>query len=181
MSALEVAIIAVVAVLGFWCLGAYNRLVGLRNAIGAAWAPIEAALARRHELTAALLVGLRRDLGDEHALLDSLLAASVQVRACADAVRARASAAEPLASLALAEGVYRAAAARLVDLVGQHPDVAAQSDIAGTLAELRELDTRLAFARQWFNDSASNYDAAVRQYPTRWLAGLFGFARAGRL
>lgn len=181
MRAFELATIAVVAVLGFWCLGAYNRLVGLRNAIGAAWTPIDAALARRHELTAALRVALGRELRDEHAWLDSLLAASLQVRACADAVRTRASAAEPLASLVLAEGVYSAAAARLSALADQRPDVAAHSDIADALAELRELDTRLVFARQWFNDSASNYDAAVRQYPTHLLAGLFGFARAGRL
>jgi len=59
--------------------------------------------------------------------------------------------------------------------------IAAAHAAADKLAELRELDTRLVFARQWFNDSASNYDAAVRQYPTHLLAGLFGFARAGRL
>lgn len=181
MSTGQLVSLVVAAVLVFWVIGAYNRLVGLRNAIAAAWAPIDTALKRRHEIVPTLLAELRAELPDEHRTFDALLAASVQVAACSDAVRARPSTARPVASLALAEGVYAGAVARLVALVEQHPRLAAKDAVAPLLAELKEIDGRLVFSRQWFNDAAAVYDEAARQFPTSLLAGLFRFGAAGRL
>ena len=47
MSAQQIALIAAAALLVFWSLGAYNRLVALRNRIGAAFVPVDDALRRR--------------------------------------------------------------------------------------------------------------------------------------
>ena len=46
---------------------------------------------------------------------------------------------------------------------------------------LEELEPRLGFARQLFNDAAQAYNDAARQFPTRLLTHLFGFGTAGRL
>jgi LemA protein len=54
-----------------------------------------------------------------------------------------------------------------------------------TLPELRSklatIDTTLAFARGQFNESVEVYNHAIRQFPTRLLAGLFGFRAGGTL
>jgi LemA protein len=53
--------------------------------------------------------------------------------------------------------------------------------VAEALRALQELEPRLAFARQLFNDAAQAYNEAARQFPTRLLTHLFGFGTAGKL
>jgi LemA protein len=45
----------------------------------------------------------------------------------------------------------------------------------------RDADTRLAFARQVFNEAAEAYNAAISLFPTRLLVPMFRFGRAGRI
>jgi LemA protein len=86
-----------------------------------------------------------------------------------------------VASLALAEGVFGGAMARLLALLGEHPDLAAHADVAAPMAELVDVESRLAFSRQAFNDAVLAFNAAVRQFPTRLLSRAFGLRVAGRL
>jgi LemA protein len=66
-------------------------------------------------------------------------------------------------------------------LLEQHPQVLADPMVAAHRATLRETETRLAFARQLFNEATHAYNDAVRLFPTRMLARLYGFGTAGRL
>ena len=119
-------------------------------------------------------------LQPEHAL-DALLAAATQVCACAAAARVRPSAAAPVSSLALADGVFGGAMARLLALLDEQGERGAQADIAATMAELVEVESRLVFSRQAFNDAVLAFNAAVRQFPTRLLSRAFGLRVAGPL
>jgi LemA protein len=170
------------AVLVFWMLGAYNRLVGLRTAIGAAWAKVDEQLQRRQTVLEPVVEALRPLLShdDPHAA-DALLGALLQVRAAADSVRARPVSAAQVGALATAEGVFATALARLVGVLERHPEEREGLVIAQGLTALRELEPQLTFARQLFNDSSERYNEAARQLPTRLLTRLFGFGIAGRL
>ena len=53
--------------------------------------------------------------------------------------------------------------------------------MAPLVKALREAEPRLGFARQLFNEAVQAYNDAVRLFPTRLLARLFGFGTAGRL
>jgi LemA protein len=169
------------AVLVFWMLGAYNRMVGLRNAIGAAWQQLDEALVRRGEAVAPLVAALREGLVGEGAALDALLAGQAQVAAAADALRPRPVLAEPAQALVRAEALMGAASARVLALLDLQAELRALEAVAGPLATLREAEPRLAFARQVFNEAVQAYNEAVRQWPTRALARLYGFGTAGRL
>jgi LemA protein len=74
-----------------------------------------------------------------------------------------------------------AAGSRVLALLEQHPQVQGQPGVAGHLAALREIEPRLAFARQLFNEAAQTYNQAARQFPTYLLTRLYGFGTAGRL
>ena len=52
-------------------------------------------------------------------------------------------------------------------------------DLAALNAQLSATDTTLAFARRQFNDAVTEYNDAVRQFPTALIVGLFGFRAAG--
>jgi LemA protein len=172
---------AVLAVLLFWAVGAYNRLVALRNAIGDAWAQIDAPLRRRRELLPQLVGALREPLAAEHGALDAVLASSEQAFAASLAVRPRPGDAGAIESLQLAEQVLAGALARLRSLLEQQPALLEDATLAACRAEIDTLEQKLQFRRQLYNQAAHNYNDALRQFPTRLLRPLFRFALAGTL
>lgn len=181
MSAGQLAVVLVAAVLVFWMLGAYNRLVSLRNAIGTAWQQVDAALAHRAAAVSPLVAALRVSLADEGAALDALLTGHAQVAAAADALRVRPVLAEPAAALVGAEAAMVSASTRVLALLDLHPTLRDGPEVAPHAAALREAQPRLAFARQLFNEAVQAYNDAARQFPTRILVRLYGFGTAGRL
>jgi LemA protein len=181
MSGGQLAAIAVAAVLVFWMVGAYNRLVALRNGIVTAFAQVDEALQRRGAAVAPLVAALRGPLAAEQGALDALLAAHSRVAAAADALRDKPMMATLAAALAAAENALAPAASRVAALVEQQPALLAEAEVARALADWRAAEPRIGFARQLFNEAVATYNAAARQFPTRLLARLYGFGTAGRL
>jgi len=181
LSAGQITVLALAAVAVFWMLGAYNRVMALRNAIGTAWQQIDQTLQRRAVAVTPLVAALRRPLAAEQGALDALLAAQAQVQTAADAVRQRPVQDARVAALAGAEAAMAAAASRVLALLDQHTGLMADAAVAPHVGAVREAGQRLAFARQLFNEASQRYDAAVQQFPTRLLARLYGFGAAGRL
>jgi LemA protein len=120
-------------------------------------------------------------LAGERAALEALHQARSSVRRAADAVRPRPAAVESVRVLAQAEAAFAPALARLMALAEPHPELRESTAVAQSVAALRELGLRWQFARQVFNDAGAVYNAAVSQFPTRLLSGLFHFGRAGQL
>jgi LemA protein len=172
MSTEQLLLVAGAALLVFWTLGAYNRLQSLRNLIIDAWAQFDEPLQRRSQALAALLDRLPDDeAGTPAALAD----AQAQLKAAADALRRRPASAPRAAALSAAEAALAPPLARLLLQLEQRP----LAEAAEPLAALHDANQRMGFARQLFNDAVRGYNAAVRQFPTRLLSGLFGFGSAG--
>jgi LemA protein len=175
LSPLRIACCIAAAVLLFWTVGAHNRLVRLRNAIVQQFAPVGEQCARRHALLEQQVDALAPVLPSAAPRLDALRAACMQVQAACDYARTRPGTIGAITSLRLAEEILNDARSR----------VPAQRVVDAELPELgRELaqaDSAFAFARQQFNEAVVAYNAAVRQFPTRLIAGLFSFRTAGTL
>jgi LemA protein len=181
MTSGQVATLLGAAVLVFWMVGAYNRLVRLRNGIGAAWAQIDGQLQRRAQALPALLGALQEPMAAERPTLESIESTQQQVRAAVDARRAAPVRAEAASALAGALAQLDSTLARLLALLDQQPDLRDEPAVASGLRELHDVGPRLAFARQLFNDAVQAYNAAARQFPTSLLTRLYGFGTAGRL
>jgi LemA protein len=180
LSEMQIGVLLGAAVIVFWMVGAYNRLVALRTRLGAAYAQVDELLQRRAGAVKALAAALREPLAAESPALDALLAAQSQVASAADALRASPVGASQ-AALVAAEAVMASTTSRVLALVEQDPALAAHPDIAPPLATVREAPARLGFARQLYNEAAAAYNDAARQFPTRLLTRLYGFGTAGRL
>ncbi len=165
----------------FWAVGAYNRLVALRNAVGTAWLQVDEALQQRGAAVAPLVAALRDGLVGEGAALDALLTAQAQVAAAADGLRPRPLQADAAQALVKAESLWASASARVLGLLDLHPDLRDAADVAPQVLLLRDVEPRLVFRRQRFNAEAHAYNDAVALWPTRVLARLYGFAPAGLL
>jgi len=177
----QVAGFGLAAVLVFWMLGAYNRLVGLRNAVAAAWRPLDEALAARAAAVGPLLSALREPLAAEAASLDALLSATARVDEAAGTLRAQPARAPAAGRLADAEAAFAPACTRVLALVDASTALREDAAVAPGVAALQALEPRLGFARQAFNDAVQAYNEAIAQWPTRLLSRLFGLPPAGRL
>jgi LemA protein len=175
MSRYEIGAWIVAALLLFWTVGAYNRLVALRNAIVRSFEPIDAACAERRSLLEQQIDAAEPVLVQAAQRLEALRAASRQVDAARAHARAHPGAKGAITSLRLAEEILAEARARvpMATLAG--------SESAALGARIAERDTAFEFARRQFNAAVLEYNAAVRQIPTRLIAALFGFSTAGTL
>ncbi|MDH0864088.1 LemA family protein [Mitsuaria sp. GD03876] len=169
------------AVLVFWCIGAYNRVMLLRNEIGRAFAQLDDALTRRFAHGDLLLERLRERLPSEQASLDALASTQAEAKVATQAVRARPHAADPVAQLAIAAAVHGAALTRLVSLVEHHAELSIDPELSSAVDELKMIDRQRAFSRQVFNQAVDAYNEAIRQFPTRVLMSFVGFGEARSL
>jgi LemA protein len=181
MSSTQIVTLVILAVLGFWAVGAYNRLVRLRNAIANAFAQIDVQLKRRYDLIPNLVETARKYLEHERETLEAVTAARNQARAAADVARGRPSDAGAMKSLGVAEQVLTGAMGRLMALVEAYPELKADQTLRELSEELTSTENKVAFSRQLFNDATLDYNNAAQQFPTSVLAGLFGFREAAML
>jgi LemA protein len=166
----------------FWALGAYNRLVAMRNGVAAAWAQADEALRRRAEGTEPFVAALRLPLAAEQGALDALLAAHAGAARAAGVMSARPLAPASALAWAEAERHLGAAAARVFSLAeGQAEALAGNEAVIAARRAWAEGEQRLTFARQLFNDAAAAYDEAIAIFPTSLLSPAFGFRAAGRV
>ena len=169
------------AVLVFWMVGAYNRLVALRSAIGTVLQQVDELVQRRAGAALALCAVVAEPMAAERPALDAWSSAHREAQQACVALRARPVMAALAATLAAAESAVAAAGSRVLALLEQAGPVSAEPGVAAHLATLREAESRLVFARQLFNHAAQAYNDAARQFPTRLLVRLYGFGTAGRL
>lgn len=181
MSGNELAALGVVAVLGFWMLGAHNRLVRLRQAIADAFAQVDGLLRQRHQLLAELIEAATAVLGDAPEDLAAVEAARQQARVAAEHAARRPASAGRLASLALAEQVLRTAISRILTLLRERPALRSDERLRAAMDGLSALQHRLSAVQETFNAEVATYNTGVRQFPTRIVAGLFGFRPGGLL
>ena len=177
----QIGVLVLAAVLVFWALGAYNRLMAQRNAIAQAWARVAEALQQRATVPAPLVAALREPMAAEHGALDGLLLAhEASVRAAAE-MGERPVLPTHAQTWVTAEAALAAAATRLLALLDQHPEALAAEPVAKLVTTWQEAQARLPFARQLFNQEAQAYNEAVALVPTCWLARVFRFRPAGLL
>ena len=174
---------ATAAVLLFWTVGAYNRLVRLRGAIMAAFALVEQQFRLRQDLLrelaqalspVAATAGVAEPPGPAPTT-QALGAAITQADSAFSHARARPGAVGAITSLRLAEDIVAESRGRL-------PAAAlAEPALADLHTRLGQVDSTLAFARRQFNDAVTLYNGAIRQFPTWLIAGVFSFRAAGTL
>lgn len=165
--------VAAGAVLLFWIVGAYNRVVRLRTALVAAFQPVEARHRERQELLERQMALVGPALAAAAPRLEALQAASRQAESAREHARRRPGATGAVTSLRLADEILADARARLPVQSLATPELPAVN------ARLAEVDLALAAARRDFNDTVAAYNRAVEQFPTLLVATVFGFRTAG--
>ena len=176
MDGVTWVVLAVVLVALFWAVGAYNRLVRLKNAIANAFGQIDVQLKRRHDLVPNLVEVARKYLAHEAETLEAVIAARNQARAAEQTAAASPLNAGALGALAGAEQMLGGALGRLFAVAEAYPDLKADQTMRELSEEIASTENRIGFARQAYNDHVLEFNDSAAQFPTLIIARLFAFA-----
>ncbi len=170
-----IVLVVVVAALAFWVIGAYNGLVALKNQVANAWKQIDVQLKRRHDLIPNLVNTVKGAMQFEKETLEAVISA----RNKAIAVQSAGGPAGPsVAQTAAAETQLSGALGKLFAVVEAYPDLKATGNVAQLQEELTSTENKIAFARQLYNDTATEYNTKQQQFPTSLVAGMAGAKNA---
>jgi len=170
--------LGLIAVIAFWAIGAYNRLVDLRNRFKNAFAQIDVQLKRRYDLIPNLVETAKGYMKHERETLEAVIKArnsAVTANAAAAANPGNPAAMQGLMS---AEGALTGALSKLFALAEAYPDLKANQNMMQLSEELTGTENKLAFSRQAFNDAVMTYNTAAQQFPSNVIAGMFSFTAA---
>jgi LemA protein len=163
MIAVIVIVVIVVLIGLFFWLG-YNGLVKRRNQVDNAWSQIDVQLKRRHDLIPNLVETVKGYAAHERGTFEAVTQA-----------RANAINAQTPADQAQAENVLSGALKSLFAVAEAYPDLKANQNFLNLQEELTSSEDRVAYARQYYNDSVLSYNTQIQKFPTVLLAGMFNF------
>jgi LemA protein len=181
MSPNSLIAIALAALLVFWAVGAYNRLIRLKNTIANAFAQIDVQLKRRYDLIPNLVEAAKKYLQHEQATLEAVMVARNQARAASDVARSRPTNVLAVTTLAAAEQALGGSLGQLFAVAEAYPELKADQTIRDLSEELTSTENKVGFARQAFNDAVLDYNNAQGQFPAVLVARLFSFAPSAML
>jgi LemA protein len=159
--------LGVIVFLILWVVGLYNKLVNLRNQVKNAWRQIDVQLKRRNDLIPNLVEVTKDYMEYEQETLQQV------IKARNSAVNAQ----TPEEAIA-AEGILTGAMGKLFALMENYPDLKANENVKNLMEELSSTENKIAFSRQFYNDSVMSLNNGVEEFPSNIIAGMFGFKHA---
>jgi LemA protein len=156
-----IVLLVVIAFIVLWVIGAYNSLIALKNQVANAWKQIDVQLKRRHDLIPNLVNTVKGAMDFERGTLEAVIAA-----------RNKAVSATGVRETAQAEGELTQALGRLFALTEAYPDLKANQNVLQLQEELTSTENKVGFARQLYNDVATQYNTKQATFPTLLVAGL---------
>jgi LemA protein len=163
-----IIIVAVIVLVILFFVLAFNGAVRLRNRVDSAWSQISVQLQRRHDLIPNLLETVKGYASHERQTLEAVTAArtgAVQAQQAGPAQQAQ------------AENVLTGALRQLFALSESYPDLKANQNFLTLQEELTSTEDRIAYARQFYNDSVQKYNTKIQTFPTVIIAGMFNFSK----
>jgi LemA protein len=159
-----IIILVIVALLIFFVIGAFNGLVRLRNRVDNAWAQIDVQLKRRYDLIPNLVETVKGYAAHERQTLEAVIQA-----------RNMAMSAQGPAQQAQAENMISGALKSLFALSEAYPDLKANQNFLNLQEELTGTEGRIAYARQFYNDTVQRYNTKIQTFPSVLIAGAMHF------
>jgi len=155
-----IIVLAVIALIAIFFVTQYNRLIRLNITAEEAWSQIEVQLKRRADLIPNLIETVKGYAAHEQSTFDAVVSA-----------RAKATTASSVADTAAADGLLTQALRGLLAVAEAYPDLKASANFAALQDELATTENKVAFSRQFYNDTVRELNTALKTIPTNFFAG----------
>ena len=166
--------LVVLAVLGFWIVSIYNKLVTYKNRFKNGFSQIEVQLKRRYDLIPNLVETAKGYMSHERETLEAVIAARNQAMAGLEAAAKDPANAGAIKELASSEGILGSAMGNFNMVMEAYPDLKANQNMMQLSEELTTTENRVAFSRQAYNDGVTAYNTFKQTFPPVLFAGFFG-------
>lgn len=158
-------VLAIVAVLVVIAIVTYNSLIRSRNQVENAWSQIDVQLKRRIDLIPNLVETVKAYAAHEKETLDAVIRARNAAMVAPSDPHAQAA----------ADTMMTGALRQIFALSESYPDLKANQNFLALQEELTATEGRVAYARQFYNDSVLNYNNKLQQVPTVIFASMLKF------
>ena len=165
----------VLAVLGMSCVGSYNTLVKLGQAVDGQWAQVENAYQRRADLVPNLVETVKGAANFEKSTMIAVTEARARVGQVApQATEKIVNDPEAMKRFQQAQDQLSSALSRLLVVAEKYPDLKATANFRDLQVQLEGTENRIAVERMRFNEAAQTFNTARDSFPTVLIAGMFG-------
>jgi LemA protein len=164
-----IVIIAIIVLLLLSVALFYNGLVRTRNRVDDAWSQIDVQLKRRYDLIPNLVEAVKGYAAHERQTFEAVTNARSQAM--------NAQQGGDVAQQAQAENTLSGALKSLFAVAEAYPDLKANQNFLQLQEELTSTEDRIAYARQFYNDSVLGYNNKIQVFPRNLLASNFNFAK----
>lgn len=153
-----------VGIVALYAIALYNNLVNLRQRVRNAWSQIDVQLRRRFDLIPNLVETVKGYASHESEVFQRVTEA-----------RTRVSSAQTVDEEIKAQTLLGGAIRGLLAVAENYPQLKANENFKELQLELSSTESKIAFSRQFYNDTVMKYMTATQKFPANILAGLFGF------
>jgi len=158
-------IVIVVIILLIWVINTRNRFVVLRNRVKDQAAQLDVQLKRRFDLIPNLVSVVKGQAGFEKSTLEAVIQA-----------RGAAGQAKNLPDTIKANNELTGALSKLIAVAESYPDLKSNAGFNQLSSELADTENKIAYARQFYNDTVLKFNNAIQMFPSNIIAGMCGFA-----
>ena len=158
-----IALVVIVVLLLVWLIAVYNNLVSLKMRVKNAWAQIDTQLKRRFDLIPNLVETVKGYAAHEQGTLEKVIAAR-NTYTSANTVEEKAKANNELTSTLK----------NIFALSEAYPEPKANENFLALQTELTGTEDKVAYSRQFYNDTVQMYNTAIMKFPNNLVAGMFG-------
>ncbi len=156
--------LGVIAAIVLFIIGLYNRLVALRQNRQNAFSDIDVQLKLRYDLVPPLVETVKGYAAHEKTVFENVTnarAAVSQSSGTDDRIRS--------------EQRLGGALANLYAVAENYPALKADQNFQALMAELADIENKIAAARRFFNNATNELNTSVQQFPSNIIANMFGF------
>ena len=167
-----IVIVLLVVLLVVWGIGAYNGLVNLRNRVANGWAQIDVQLKQRADLVPNLVQTVKGYASHESTVLEEV------TKARADVAQAQTAGGDQMQARADAEQRLGQSLVTLMARAEAYPELKANQNFLDLQRQLKDLEDKIAYARQFYNDVVQKFNTRIETVPSNIIASLFHFRQA---
>ena len=162
-----IIIAVIVVLLLLYVVSTYNSLVGLRNKVKDQWSQIDVVLKNRNDLIPNIVETVKGYAKHEKDTLEAVISA-----------RNKAVSATTPEDEMKASGEVTQALSRLFALAESYPELKANENFMDLQNNLKDIEEKIRFARQFYNDMVMTYQNKLEMFPSNIVAGMFKFEKA---
>jgi len=162
-------VLGVVVVAVLWVISSYNNLISLKNQTLNGWKQIDIQLKRRHDLIPNLIETVKGVMKFEQSTFTQVIEARNKAIAAQGA---------GIAQQSVQENALSGSLRQMFALFENYPNLKSNENVSKLQEELSSTENKISFARQFYNDIATQFNIAQQSFPTNMIANNFGFKPA---